>query len=87
MIWLLVITSINLKADPPFKRHLIPMPGENFPFCDTSRFYDANTAVTFLGDSRMDLVDNIAYGAASLDHYFATHGTWNEILEFFSPWY
>jgi hypothetical protein len=42
--------------------------------CSTAGFYDGNTAVTFFGDSRIDLVDNIAYGAASLDHYMATYG-------------
>jgi len=45
--------------------------------CSTAGFYDGNTAVTFFGDSRIDLVDNIAYGAASLDHYMATYGAWN----------
>jgi hypothetical protein len=78
----------TILANPIFKKHLdanISQPEDLV--CSTSGFYDANTAVTFFGDSRMDLVDNIAYGAASLDHYFATYGTWNEILEFFSPWY
>ena len=34
------------------------------------------TKVTFWGDSRIDLVDNIVYGAGSLDSYFAADG-WN----------
>ena len=32
------------------------------------------TKVTFWGDSRIDLVDNIVYGAGSLDAYFAADG-------------
>jgi hypothetical protein len=83
-----ILNLNSLFPQAPFKNHLnlnTKAPVEET--CSTSGFYDANTAVTFLGDSRMDLVDNIAYGAASLDHSFATYGAWNEILEFFSPWY
>ena len=77
-IGLLVIFSLIIEANPPFKRHLAPIPGEpSFDPCVTTGCFDSNTAVTFFGDSRIDLVDNLAYGAASLDHYLSTKGSWN----------
>jgi hypothetical protein len=77
-IFIRLFIGEGILANPIFKMHLdTNIYQSNFKVCSTSGFYDANTAVTFLGDSRIDLVDNIAYGAASLDHYFATYGAWN----------
>lgn len=77
LIFTIVLVAFNLQAEPPFKTHLNTGIRDDDKKCSTSGFYDANTAVTFFGDSRIDLVDSIAYGAASLDHYFATYGAWN----------
>jgi hypothetical protein len=78
LIGLLVFFSLIIEANPPFKRHLAPIPGEpSFDPCVTTGFFDSNTSVTFLGDSRIDYVDKLAYGASSLDYYLATNGTWN----------
>jgi len=46
--------------------------------CSTEAFYNRDTAVTFFGDSRIDLVSNLFYGAGSLDAYIgASEGSWN----------
>jgi hypothetical protein len=77
LIFTIILAPFYLQAEPPFKKYLDIGSGDPNKKCSTVDFYDVNTAVTFFGDSRIDLVDNIAYGAASLDHYMATYGAWN----------
>ena len=77
IIFTIMLVSFHLQADPPFKRHLDIVSDNSDEKCSIVGSYDLNTAVTFFGDSRIDLVDNLAYGAASLDYYLATNGTWN----------
>ena len=85
----LFFLSIQTQAEPPYKTHLhigidenrngLPDNGPGSRNCNTvspKELYDSQTAVTFWGDSRIDLVDNIVYGAGSLDSYFAADG-WN----------
>jgi hypothetical protein len=60
-IFIRLFIGEGILANPIFKMHLdTNIYQSNFKVCSTSGFYDANTAVTFLGDSRIDLVDNIA---------------------------
>jgi len=69
-----------LFAQAPFKTYLNLDSGAGVSkeqTCSTKGYYDTNTAVTFFGDSRADLVDVPIYGFSSLDNYFATGGTWN----------
>ena len=68
---------IPLSAYPPYKRNLDLISNDKDVKCSTADYYDTNTAVTFFGDSRADLVDWFPYGASSLDTYFTTGGTWN----------
>ena len=77
IIFTIMLVSFHLQAEPPFKRHLDIVSDNSGEKCSTVGLYDSNTAVTFFGDSRIDLVDNLAYGAASLDHYLSTKGSWN----------
>jgi hypothetical protein len=69
-----------LFAQAPFKTYLNLDSGAGVSkeqTCSTKGYYDTNTAVTFFGDSRADLVDVPIYGFSSLDNYFATGGSWN----------
>ena len=73
----LLILVIPLNAEAPYKKNLDIGNTDDKLRCSTSGLYDDKTAVTFFGDSRLDLVDSPFYGFSSLDHYFTTGGTWN----------
>lgn len=75
---LFIIFNRDIFADAPYQRYLNT--NERLPkeeVCSTTGFYDSNTAFTFFGDSRVDLVSNPLYGASSLDFYLGTGGQWN----------
>ena len=81
---LLLVINLEVFANPIFKRNLVT--GIDFNNdglfdrdvynCITSDIYDGNTAVSFWGDSRLDLVDVPIYGHSSLDVYLGANG-WN----------
>ena len=77
LVFTIILVPFYMGAEPTFKRYLDINTDNSDIRCSTAGFYDSNTAVTFFGDSRIDLVDNLAYGAASLDHYLSTKGAWN----------
>jgi hypothetical protein len=88
IIAFLSIYSINIFAQAPYKDKLgngiagDPITEGSNPSrtknCNTAspKRYDGNTAVSFWGDSRLDLVDNTFYGNSSLDVYLEASG-WN----------
>ena len=83
---LLIISSLPLFSQSAFKKSLsIGIPGDpvtegNNPSrgnnCSTANLFNGQTAVSFWGDSRIDLVDSPIYGNSSLDVYFGVDG-WN----------
>jgi len=81
---LVFMVNFTVFANPIYKRHLVTgidlnmdgMPDRDNENCSTTGFYDGNTAVSFWGDSRIDLVDNPIYGHSSLDVYLGANG-WN----------
>ena len=76
--FIILFIGETILANPIFKKHLdTNMNQSKDTVCDTTGFFDSNTAVTFFGDSRIDFVSDLIYGAASLDHYLSTKGTWN----------
>lgn len=67
----------SLTAIPPFKKYLDVGNTKDDFRCKSDDVYDENTAITFFGDSRIDLVDNPFYGASSLDFYLQSDKSWN----------
>ncbi|MBK8398266.1 MAG: hypothetical protein IPL26_23870 [Leptospiraceae bacterium] len=77
VIIILVIIGSNLYSDS-YQKHLDTNIFQNSgKVCSTEGFSDTNTAFTFFGDSRVDLVSVPLYGASSLDFYLGTGGQWN----------